>query len=484
MKDYILKLTDGVALDPQLRFTSPVNVEIGQRECVAITGNNGIGKTVLVEMLLGKCPLIEGELDYNFPKRPPQTPHDMIEYVAFQDAYGPADDNLYYQQRWNSTGQEDYPTVRSLLGRNARNPLCKHLVSSFNLKHLLDKEVVLLSGGELRKLHIIRALLKDPELLIIDNPYAGLDAVTRKNLDLFLRQLYVMGTKVVLVLPLASEIPDYATHVILIHLKNVCQKFTREDFLMVMSAYERQEDLKYTPSNYPYEEIPVPTEEIIRLNNVSIRYGKRKIIKDLDWVVREGEKWALSGENGSGKSALLSLIYADNPQAYACDITLFGRKRGTGESIWEIKKNIGYVSPEIHRAYRKNIPAIEIVASGLYDSIGLYKRPQPGDLVTCEAWMKVFGIVDLKDRPYLQLSSGEQRLVLLTRAFVKDPSLLILDEPYHGLDRNNRRRVKEIIENFCKRKGKTLIMVTHNEDEWPSAITHRLELNMQIKKIL
>ena len=132
-------------------------------------------------------------------------------------------------------------------------------------------------------------------------------------------------------------------------------------------------------------------------------------MNELDWVVRKGEKWALTGVNGSGKSTLLSLICADNPQSYACDISLFGRKRGTGESIWEIKKHIGYVSPEIHRAYQKNIPAIDIVASGLHDSVGLYVRPKPEQRVVCEQWMKVFGVGELADTSFLQLSSGEQR---------------------------------------------------------------------------
>ena len=125
----------------------------------------------------------------------------------------------------------------------------------------------------------------------------------------------------------------------------------------------------------PYDGANYDSGEVVKLNKVSIRYDDRTILKELDWTVRRGEKWALSGENGAGKSTLLSLVCADNPQSYACDISLFGRKRGTGESIWEIKKHIGYVSPEMHRAYLKNLPAIEIVASGLHDSIGLYKTP-------------------------------------------------------------------------------------------------------------
>ena len=178
----------------------------------------------------------------------------------------------------------------------------------------------------------------------------------------------------------------------------------------------------------------------------------------------------------AGKSTLLSLVCADNPQSYACDISLFGRKRGSGESIWEIKKHIGYVSPEMHRAYLKNLPAIDIVASGLHDSIGLYKKPRPEDRDTCLWWMDIFGIADLADSNFLQLSSGEQRMVLLARAFVKDPELLILDEPLHGLDMVNRRLVKDVIEAFCQRKDKTMIMVTHYQEELPDCITNSIYL--------
>ena len=216
--------------------------------------------------------------------------------------------------------------------------------------------------------------------------------------------------------------------------------------------------------------------EILKFSDVSIRYGERTILSHLNWTVREGERWALSGQNGAGKSTLLSLVCADNPQAYACNIELFGHRRGTGESIWEIKRHIGYVSPEMHRAYQKDIPAIDIVASGLNDSVGLYVRPKAEQRQQCLGWMHVFGIDELADRTFLSLSSGEQRLCLLARAFVKDPELLILDEPLHGLDNRNRALVKEIIETFCQRQHKTLVMVTHYEEELPPCINQRLTL--------
>jgi molybdate transport system ATP-binding protein len=209
---------------------------------------------------------------------------------------------------------------------------------------------------------------------------------------------------------------------------------------------------------------------------VTIRYGERTILKDLDWTVRQGEHWSLSGQNGSGKSTLLSLVCADNPQSYACDISLFGHRRGSGESIWDIKKHIGYVSPEMHRSYKQNIPAIQIVASGLKDTVGLYVKPSEAEKAQCRKWLETFGVSHLAERPFHEMSSGEQRLILVARAFVKEPSLLILDEPLHGLDDVNRRMVKDRVDAYCQDPEKTLIYVTHYQEELPRCIDHSIFL--------
>jgi molybdate transport system ATP-binding protein len=215
------------------------------------------------------------------------------------------------------------------------------------------------------------------------------------------------------------------------------------------------------------------------MHDVSIRYGDRTILRNLNWQVRRGERWALTGQNGSGKSTLLSLVCADNPQSYACDISLFGHRRGSGESIWEIKKRIGYVSPEMHRSYLRDLPTVNVVASGLKDTIGLYMRPTDDEKQLCRQWMRIFGIEHLAGRSFLKLSSGEQRLALVARSFVKDPELLILDEPLHGLDDHNRALVRSIIDTFCQKSEKTLVMVTHYEEELPSCINNRLYLERQ-----
>lgn len=480
MPHYTIHLAGGVVRNPLVRLARPVSLDFMDGEHIAIVGPNGAGKSLLVDMLTGKYPLLEGELSYDFSPSPSKAVYDNIKYIAFRDTYGSADANYYYQQRWNAHDQDDAPVVRDLLGTIKDDALKQQLFDLFRIEPMLEKKIILLSSGELRKFQLTKTLLTSPRILIMDNPFIGLDAATRDLLFHLLDELTRLASlQIVLVLSMLDDIPSFITHVVPVSNRTVGPKMTREEYLKAFREQDTAQsfdELQQRILNYPYEHANYDSAEVVRLNKVSIRYGDRTILKDLDWTVMRGQKWALSGENGAGKSTLLSLVCADNPQSYACDISLFGRKRGSGESIWEIKKHIGYVSPEMHRAYLKNLPAIEIVASGLHDSIGLYKRPKEEQMSVCEWWMDIFGIAALKDRPFLQLSSGEQRLALLARAFVKDPELLILDEPLHGLDTYNRRRVKKVIEAFCQRRDKTLIMVTHYENELPATITHRLHL--------
>jgi len=428
----------------------------------AIAGRNGSGKTQYVDQLRK------------------QLASDKVRYIAFTDSYGVNVDGQYYLQlRWNQHDiDHETPTVGELLQRayllagentEERRHLRDQLYALFHIEEFLDKYIITLSSGELRKFQLTKTLFADPKLLIMDNPFIGLDAETRDQLrDLLKLLAEERDMEIVLVMSKTDDIPSFVSEV-----KWMGEQESVAAHVLSDKKREAILSLPYTNSDYD-------CQRVIDMKQVSIRYGERTILKDLDWTVMNGERWALSGQNGSGKSTLLSLVCADNPQSYACDITLFDRPRGSGESIWDIKKHIGYVSPEMHRSYKRNLPAIRIVASGLMDSIGLYAIPNPQDYDKCRWWLDIFGIGDLADRPFLQLSSGEQRLVLLARAFVKDPQLLILDEPLHGLDLWNRRLTKDIIETFCQRKGKTLIMVTHYQEELPNIITNHLFLKKQI----
>ena len=463
MQSYTISLNGGVARNPLVRLAAPVSISFPADEHIAIVGPNGSGKSLLVDMLIGKYPLKEGTLTYDFSPSASQTVYDNVKYIAFRDTYGSADANYYYQQRWNTHDHDDVPLVKDMLGAVRDEALKQELFELFCIEPMLDKPMILLSSGELRKFQLVKALLTAPRELL----NTLLEGLAKRS-----------AVQLILILSMVDDIPAYIDKVLPIANRTVGQMMPRDQYLTIFRNADIPvpEDLQQRIIDLPYDNTNYVSDEVVKLNKVSIRYGDRTILKELDWTVMRGQKWALSGENGAGKSTLLSLVCADNPQSYACDISLFGRKRGTGESIWEIKKHIGYVSPEMHRAYLKNLPAIEIVASGLHDSIGLYKRPKAEQMSVCEWWMDIFGIAALKDKPFLQLSSGEQRLALLARAFVKDPELLILDEPLHGLDTYNRRRVKKVIEAFCRRQDKTMIMVTHYEKELPATISDRIFL--------
>ena len=442
----------------------------------AVVGRNGSGKTQYIEQL----------------RR--QVASDRLRYIAFSDSYGPAVDKAYYLQlRWNQHDIDpETPNVGALLEKayrlagedtEERRQLQRHLYDLFHMEPLLDKYVITLSSGELRKFQLTKTLFANPSLLIMDNPFIGLDAETRDQLKELLQLLAEKHRlDIILVLSKTDDIPTFVSEVIELRNGKILPPCSREDYYnrqLPIPPHVLTKEKREAILALPYQDNDYHTDEVIKMQQVSIRYGERTILKALDWTVRNGERWALSGQNGSGKSTLLSLVCADNPQSYACDITLFDRPRGSGESIWDIKKHIGYVSPEMHRSYQRDLPAIRIVASGLKDSVGLYVKPNEDEFAICRFWMDIFGLEDMYNRTFMKLSSGEQRLVLLARAFIKDPQLLILDEPLHGLDLMNRRLVKDVIETFCERRNKTMVMVTHYEEELPPIITNKIYLTKQ-----
>lgn len=413
----LISLIDAVP-EGDFCFGHPVNLCLHEGDNIIICGPNGSGKTTLADMLRGKRRLRSGHRE---------TAEGLtICHAGFLDQYSTGVDtgSSAYQMRWNQGAMdEDFePRVRDIL---KEQPLSYSLI---DFASLMDRTVVSLSSGEFRRLQLARMLARKPQVLIIDNPFIGLDSEGRRQVADLLQQL-ADNPKISLVLITSRE--------------------------------------------------PAPT--VLEAHNITVRYGQRTILKDFSLTIRQGEHWALKGPNGSGKSTLLSLICADNPQGYACDITLFGHRRGTGESIWEIKKNIGFVSPEMFRAYRRNLPVRDIVASGLHDATGLFRQPKPEDYQAITQWMDTFGISSWAERSYLSLSGGEQRWVLLCRAFVKNPPLLILDEPYHGLDSQYRRKATDIICRYCQEQpSRTLIMVSHYDEDLPPIIDHTITLTIEI----
>lgn len=463
------RIEAAVPLRPEFRFTRPVDWSIAQGESWAVVGPNGAGKSLLTGLLTRRVPLRNGIINIYHPEGTA-----AIRSLSFHDIHPPSElRNMYYQQRWNATETDASPRVEEVFPQLCQGESFGR--EGFEIGHLAGRRAISLSSGELRKLLIARALCGDPRMLILDNPFIGLDAPSRAVLDRMLRSLCEKGLlQCILVVSDPADIPEWIDRVLPLCAMEVLPPMSREDFQhdsrlkARLFGEDAPEEFDFPAAIHP----PASFSIAVQVNRVNVSYQGLPILRDVDWTVRRGEKWALVGANGSGKSTLLSLICGDNPQAYANDIVLFDRRRGTGESIWDIKKRIGYVSPEMHTYYLEPIPCEEVVASGFFDSVGLYRRCTPEQTAAAREWLRLFAAEGLAGKPFTQISYGQQRLVLLARAFVKDPDLLVLDEPFHGLDAGKKRLCGAIVEALARQRDKTLLFVSHYRDEIPPCAEH------------
>jgi molybdate transport system ATP-binding protein len=400
----------------------------------------------------------------------------------------------FHQARWNvGTVERSLPVAHYLSAEAVQrhNPfeiveerfgdagfgeLQQRTIELLHIGDLLEKDLIQLSSGERRKVSIARALLTRPRLLILENPFTGLDTSSRGMLGRAIGQLAREHVSVILVSPRLEEIPPSTSHILLVREGRVAAQGAREHVLTAVEPASASRPRQF-------RSLPDPPRRarsqaiLVQMRDVRVRYGERQILDGVDWTVQQGEHWALLGPNGAGKTTLLSLILGDHPQAYANDIVLFGRRRGSGESIWQIKRQTGWVAPELHLYYPQRSSCLDVVCSGFSDTIGLRGQCTAEQRTTAQEWMAALGIDDLIGKRFGELSEGQQRLVLVARALVKRPPLLVLDEPCQGLDASNRARLRQLVEAIGHRPSTSVIYVTHEADELPSIITHLLRLD-------
>jgi len=461
--------------------------DISKGEHWALVGESGSGKSALMQTIAGKFNVVGGSIYHYYfedmlKANPEQagylTHHKLIAMVSAKHGFKNLSNttDLYYQQRFNSFDSEDAPTVEAYL--NSIEPVqhseqiwtLERVIDRLKLQHLRHKELIKLSNGETKRLRIAAALLKHPVLLLLDNPLTGLDVQSRAEFNQMINEIITSGITVVIATS-PNEIPDAVTNIAILKDSLIIEKLAHADFKSDMvhipettkiDAGELQKLLSATPAQtFGY---------IVKMRQVSIKYGENQVLDKIDWTVKQGEHWALLGPNGAGKSTLLSLINGDNPQAYANDIVLFDRKRGTGESIWEIKSKIGFVSPELHQYFPTENSCLQVIESGFYDTLGLFRPSQPAKAAIALQWMRLLELEADARKPLKNLSASKQRLVLLARALVKNPPLLIFDEPCQGLDAHQQLHFKHVVDAICSMGNTTLIYVTHYQHEIPDSV--------------
>jgi molybdate transport system ATP-binding protein len=424
----------------------------------AIVGDSSSGPSALLERITGEA----------------------VELVSFRHHFKNLSNttDFYYQQRFNSSDSEDSQTVKEYLLAVQTSGYWNsgNVIKYFHLQPLLDEQVIKLSNGETKKLLIASALVKNPDVLVLDHPLTGLDSGTRNEFSKLLKHIAESGILIIIATD-PWEIPETVTHIAVMYDQKVCNSMERTsfnpgDFNFVHPTPLPLNELKELITHHQNKNFNI----ILEMKNVTVEYDGRKILNDINWTVKQGEKWSLSGPNGAGKSTLLSLANGDNPQAYANNIILFDRKRGTGESIWDIKRQTGFVSPELFQYFPMDSFCMHVIESGFYDTVGLFRPADPEKESICMRWMNILHLGQYSNTLFSRVPSDVQRLCLLARALVKNPALLILDEPTQGLDTSRQQFFIKLIDNICSISNVTLIYVSHYVQHIPSAVTMHLRL--------
>jgi molybdate transport system ATP-binding protein len=355
------------------------------------------------------------------------------------------------------------------------------VITLLKLNELQDKQLIKLSNGETKRLMLAAALLKNPLLLLLDNPLTGLDVQTRKEFNFIVEEIIASGISIIMATS-AHEIPNAITHIAVLKNGNISQSILREAFKPELFVQDTNDEIDNGALKVLLNAGTVKTvyKIIVKMNEVHIKYGDKIILDEINWQILPGERWALLGPNGAGKSTLLSLINGDNPQAYANDIVLFDKKRGTGESIWDIKSKIGFVSPELHQYFPMDNSCLQVIESGYYDTLGLFRPSNKTKSETALSWMKALEIEKYARVLLKNIPASSQRLCLLARALIKNPDLLIFDEPCQGLDEHQQHHFKKLVDTICGLSNVTLIYVTHYQHEIPDSVTKVLRLDKGI----
>ncbi len=425
-------------------------LEVRQGKSLAIVGRNGSGKTSLASKLAEEngATLVSFELENELLER--EIREDDSEFL----------NRIDFGRSVRELIEEVCPDEAKL----------REIADKLGLSQILEQGFLTLSTGERRRLMLARALIQNSKLLVLDEPFDGLDQNFRQPLRDLLE-----GRDLVLVVNRLGDLEGLVDDVCCIEdgaviLSGSPEKvFKNEAFQQLMGLNDGELVLPKGGSISP------SSGALVSMKQVTVVHGGREIITDFDWSVERGQNWKISGPNGCGKSTLVNLVTGDHPQCYSNDVTVMGLRRGLGESIWDVKRYVGIISPSLHQQHRVSFSALQIVASGFFDSVGIYQDVSPEHWRMAGEWLELVGMTSWADRPFRSLSYGQQRLLLVARALVKRPPLLVLDEPCQGLDPINRSLVLSVIDRIASTNLTQILYITHEPEDRLECITHELK---------
>ncbi|KAA1192060.1 ATP-binding cassette domain-containing protein [Pseudohalioglobus sediminis] len=471
----LLSLQDVQLVYRALPALHHVDWEVNRGQQWACLGPNGAGKTSLAKILSGEARRFSGVYTRSAELR-----EQGVAYVCFEQARTLCERDKKLDDSETRADATDPGTLVQQLILQGRKPDTQfaYWVERLNIGHILQRGLRYISTGEMRKTLLVRAILAAPALLILDSPLDGLDAASQAELSLIIDELLHSDLSLLLLCRQQEDLPAGVSHVMVMQSGHILAQgertsiLARADVQQLMQPPLAQLDTLPAPAPRPYQ-IP-PDAPLLQLNGVNVSYGELQVLRDVHWRFDRGQHCYISGPNGCGKSTLLSLVTGDNHKAYGQDIYLFGVRRGSGESIWDIKQKYGQLDNQLHLNFARGMKVLEVVISGYFDSVGLYDDWGDEQRASAERWLAAVGILDIAHASFDALSFGMQRMALLVRAMVKSPAILLLDEPTLGLDGYHRRLMLRAIDHIAANSDTQVIFVSHCVGDVPACINQHL----------
>jgi len=442
--------------------------ELPEGRSALICGPNGSGKSALANILGGELQPDRGSVSFNNPGRQAHVSFDLEADILAEDRY-------HNDSEYTEGGVDPGRTAAEIIGAGER---LAAVIELLDIDYLLERPFKALSTGEARKVLMARALRQEPELLILEEPCGGLDIASRQEMRSLIAHLLSGGMQILLVDEYSDQLPPGIDHLVYLDQGRILLEGSRSEIVFSEKWRDLTRKRVHLPQSLPdsvnYDHLD-PALPFVETVDLAVAYEDKTVFSGLNWTFKPGEHWRISGPNGSGKSTLLGMISGDNPKAYGKNITLFGVKRGSGESIWDIKRHYGIMSSALHRDYRAPGTVLEVVVSGFYDTIGLYDRPTSSQWRAAREWLALLGMSGRGKVPFSKMTFGEQRLVLIVRAMVKLPLILLLDEPCLGLDNNSRSQVMALIDYIAVNSNSHILFVAHDYTDELQCLNRSLE---------
>jgi molybdate transport system ATP-binding protein len=442
----------------------------------ACLGPNGAGKTTLAKLLGGQLQCASGEIH-----KSTEIQSGLTAYVCFEQQRELCDrDRRLDDSEFRGDASDPGTTVADAINRGSKpHPATADWVQRLNMKHILERGIRYISTGEMRKTLLLRAILGDPQLLILDSPLDGLDRASQREMGEVIQQLLATDIKVLLLCRRIEDIPTGISDVLVLDQGKLVAAGPAAEVLNSHTVVQLMNPpapvLQPLPPPAPRPYKLEPEQALLELHGVNVSYRDTRVLQDLEWTFSPGQHCNISGPNGSGKTTLLSLINGDNHKAYGQNITLFGRRRGSGESVWDIKQKFGLLNTQLHLNHVRGMRVIEVVVSGFFDTVGLYDDWGDQQRQIASQWLAALGLDGVEREPFDTLSFGIQRMVLLARAMVKSPVILVLDEPCLGLDGHHTQIILRAVDHIASNSDTQILFVSHSAGESPACINQWLE---------